>query len=190
MKLGGLPRMLVPRSVPFRRSVKLRSSKSSGLRLSQLIEPAIRAGERAVALDPEMAGAWNNLGTLYGSQGNHARALEVTRQALRLEPEFAEAHNNLGKVYFDLGELEEALSSYQRAIELRPSYLEAMVGRGLVLGELGSYREAVDAFSASSAMNPGALDHEALGYASRVAACRPGRDVFGKVWPLATAVRS
>jgi tetratricopeptide (TPR) repeat protein len=58
----------------------------NALRKQQKIEPAIASYERAVAVRPDFAGAWNNLGSAYQQQNRATDALDAYRRAVAINP--------------------------------------------------------------------------------------------------------
>jgi len=105
-------------------------------------EDAIEAYEKVVAVDPEYAAAWNNLGLLHHRMGHYAEAQDAYEAALRTDPICAEAAYNLGSLFEDLGELPASIRHYRRAIELSPDYADAHFNLAGVLGKSGRPREA------------------------------------------------
>jgi tetratricopeptide (TPR) repeat protein len=58
-------------------------------------EEAIDACRSALALKPDYAEAWNNIGASYNELGQYGQAVSACEQALRYKPDFALARNNL-----------------------------------------------------------------------------------------------
>ena len=85
----------------------------------------LSAYSRAVELDPESAGAWLNLGTVYYNQRHWSEAEECYAKALAARPEYALAHYNLGNLFDETGRPREAIEHYRKALELDPSYADA-----------------------------------------------------------------
>jgi tetratricopeptide (TPR) repeat protein len=83
-----------------------------------------RAARRAVTLDPQQAGAWNNLGILLQEQGRFEEGRHCLLRTLALAPDDPQAHNNLGNTCRHLGLLGEAERHWTRAIALAPDYAE------------------------------------------------------------------
>src|SRR5208337_3721384 len=69
---------------------------------------------RAVELQPDFAGAHNNLGNALKAQGNLEGAIVCYHQALELQPDFADVYYNLGTVYQDQGKLDEAVRNFRQ----------------------------------------------------------------------------
>jgi predicted O-linked N-acetylglucosamine transferase (SPINDLY family) len=89
--------------------------------LGDASEEAVRAGEEAVRLQPDLAEAWNNLGVALKSAGRHDHAARAFERAIELQPQLPAAQMNLGNLWLPLGEVERAEAHYRRAIELSPT---------------------------------------------------------------------
>ncbi len=104
---------------------------------------AIRAFERAIALQPNAVQAWHGLGSALRATGELDAASEAFRKATELEPDYAPAWVNLGAVQRLLGRIEEALDSLKRAETLGhrgPELGDAING---ALSDAGRMREAL-----------------------------------------------
>lgn len=73
--------------------------------------------EHATRLDPDLAGAWNNLGIAYARRGRDDEALRHYREAIARDPAAAEAHNNMGSLLLRRGDLAGALASFDAAVQ-------------------------------------------------------------------------
>ncbi len=107
-------------------------------------EDAIEAYRSVVAVDPNYAAAWNNLGLLHHRMGHYTEAQEAYEAALRADPNCAEAAYNLGSLFEDLGELPASIRYYRTALELSPDYADAHFNLAGVLGKSGRNPEASD----------------------------------------------
>jgi tetratricopeptide (TPR) repeat protein len=91
---------------------------------------AIAACTRLLALNPNNAVAYYDLGTAYVIKGEYDRAISDLDQAIRLDPNLAMAYNNRGGVYENKGDYDRAISDYDQAIQLDPNYAAAYNNRG------------------------------------------------------------
>ncbi|MCI0548941.1 MAG: tetratricopeptide repeat protein [Candidatus Rokubacteria bacterium] len=103
---------------------------------------AVDAYERVLALEPEHAPAWNNLGLIQHRMGQYQRAGECYRAALAIDPSVPEAAFNLGALHEDQGELESAIAWYRRALAVAPDYADAHFNLAAVLGRTGRREHA------------------------------------------------
>jgi tetratricopeptide (TPR) repeat protein len=74
----------------------------------------------AVAEDPMLAYAWNNLGHCLNEQKAWTEACEALDKALALEPRQIESLINRGKARFELRRFKESRDDFQAALALRP----------------------------------------------------------------------
>jgi tetratricopeptide (TPR) repeat protein len=71
-------------------------------------QEAIALLERAVAVDPACADAYESLGVIYGRHGEYERAIELMEQLLEVDPRSVMAHTNLSLYHNQLGRIEDA----------------------------------------------------------------------------------
>ncbi|HEY6434182.1 MAG TPA: tetratricopeptide repeat protein [Acetobacteraceae bacterium] len=138
----------------------------------------------AVALDPELVDAYNNLGTALRAQGQEDAAEACYHRIVALRPDYPAAHYNLGLAQAKRGDLDAAVVSFRTALGCRvadaPPERLADVHDSLarVLIELERCDEALAICRARQALrpdDPGGEWHEAL------ALLTLGR--FAEAWP-------
>jgi len=91
------------------------------------LEEAIEAYNKALAINPNYANAYNNMGAILQDQGKLEEAIEAYNKALAIKPDYAEAYNNMGNALKEQGKLEEAIEAYNRALSIKPDYEAARV---------------------------------------------------------------
>jgi serine/threonine protein kinase/Tfp pilus assembly protein PilF len=101
----------------------------------------------ALALRPENAVVWNNLGYTLWKKKNLNRAVECLQKALKLDPNYVGAWNNLGSVRQDKQDLDGALAAYRKAIELQANFAPAWNNLGNTLSKKGNTQEAIRSYS-------------------------------------------
>lgn len=101
------------------------------------------AYEKALELDPGVAGAHVNLGRLLHKAGELGRAEPHYREAVALDPDDPTPHFNLGALFEELGRREDAILAYRQAILRDPDFADAHCNLGLLLESLGRRQEAV-----------------------------------------------
>ena len=84
------------------------------------LEEAIVEYDKAIRLDPQLAKAYTNRGSAYGSLGQEQRALQDFNEAIILDPQDAIAYNGRGAAYSELGKFEKAIKDLDQAIRLDP----------------------------------------------------------------------
>jgi Tfp pilus assembly protein PilF len=127
---------------------------------------AIDSYRHALALDPNLADACDNLGTLLLEQGQANEAIDHFRRAIQLQPQFVEAWFNLGNAWRKLERFEQAIQCYQRAIALRPGYGKANANLGIAHAELLDFAPAIPAYQQAIAFEQETAEvHNNLGVA-------------------------
>lgn len=116
------------------------------------------AAQRAVAMDPTLVSAWNNLGILLQEAGKLEQSRACLEKVVALKPDGAEAHNNLGNTWRLLGRMDHALACYRRALALNPSYAEAHSNLAFLLSTQGSFDEAAGHARRAIELNPRLVD--------------------------------
>jgi protein O-GlcNAc transferase len=115
---------------------------------------AVLAYRQAVALAPDDAQAWANLGCTLWKANQLAEAETCLLRALALRPGYSEALNNLGGVLDALGRLEEASQQYRAAISSDPKQAQPYCNLGAVLHRLGRFEEAQSEYARALALKP------------------------------------
>jgi tetratricopeptide (TPR) repeat protein len=123
---------------------------------------AVERLERAVALAPQFAIAWNQLGTTAYQEQKYTRAEECFREALAADPASYEPLVNLGGVLINLHKLEEAREYNIHAVLVRPNDALAHSQLGMTYYEMGRDEEAEKYFSRAIALDPAHFSHPQL----------------------------
>lgn len=98
----------------------------------------------AVALDPQFAFAWDNLGLSYRKQGKLDQALEAYKASLRVDPKGAMPLHNIPVVYEYKKEYDKALEAYMNILAVFPDDPEAYYGAGRIYAaEKKDYEKAL-----------------------------------------------
>ncbi|MBI4591380.1 MAG: tetratricopeptide repeat protein [Candidatus Rokubacteria bacterium] len=106
-------------------------------------EGAVPAADRAVALQPDAAGANAYLARILTYAGRPAEAIEAARKAMRLAPRYqADFVLFLGRAYRAAGRCEQAIGAYRRGHELNPSGFPAHSGIAVCYRRPGREAEA------------------------------------------------
>ncbi len=93
--------------------------------LSLAHDDAIAAGERSVALNPNHADNWANLGCSYAVSGRPAQAIAAMRRAMRASPIHPAWYLNvLGFAHFLCGQHDEAERVLTQALAREPAYAD------------------------------------------------------------------
>lgn len=112
------------------------------------------AYRRALRLDPTMASAYVNLGTLRLLAGALPEAEALFRKALSLDESLGEAFYNLGFMKLEAHAFDEAIELLSRAVDLEPEFADAHFNLAVVLLERGRGSEALPHWAAYLALEP------------------------------------
>lgn len=82
------------------------------------VEAAEDAFREAISIDPELAQAHANLGTILANQNKLAEAIPQFEEAVRLRPDMAFLHYQLGIALYMENRAKEAIDSLQEARDL------------------------------------------------------------------------
>jgi arylsulfatase A-like enzyme/Flp pilus assembly protein TadD len=118
-------------------------------------DEALRAEERALALNPLLPEGHNHRGTLLAAAGRLPDALQAFTDAIRLDPNNADALTNRGNALRGLGRGDEAARDFAAAAARDPSALGARNGLGVLAVEQGDLERAAALFAEVLALDPG-----------------------------------
>ena len=104
---------------------------------------AIEQYEEMLALDPDYAPAYINLGTIHFHLREFMRAEQLYRRATETDPQYVLAFFDLGNVLDELERPDESIAAYQRAVELSPRYADAHYNLALAFERKGERRPAL-----------------------------------------------
>jgi tetratricopeptide (TPR) repeat protein len=109
---------------------------------------------QAIAVNPGLAVAHDNLGLMLRSRGDLTEAEASHRRAAEANPDNPVAHNHLGVALFRQQRVAEAIECYRRAIALQPGHAEALNNLGAALQAQGRLDEAVESHRRAVAAKP------------------------------------
>ncbi len=121
-------------------------------------EAAVSAYRQAVALKPDFAGAYCNLGIVLKRQGRANEAIEAYQKAIAAEPRFTEALYNMGILLDLVGRHQEAAEAYRRALALQPGFAAAHCNLGKALQEQGDLEGASACYRETLNLQPNHLN--------------------------------
>ena len=83
-------------------------------------EKALEDFNRAIKIDPELAGGYLGRANTLNIMGHYQEALEDYERTLEIDPKLANAYINRASAYSHLGETEKAIADYEKGLELDP----------------------------------------------------------------------
>ncbi len=120
---------------------------------------AITDYDRAIAIDPNYATAYNNRGNLKSEQFQDLTgALADYDRAIALNPTLAQAYYSRGVVKNRQANRQGALIDYNRAIAINPNYAEAYNNRGIIYQDLKDFPRARTDYDRAIALNPNYIE--------------------------------
>ena len=120
----------------YRRSIEIHPTAEAhtylGWSLSLLgkLDDAIAECKKAIAVDPEFANPYNDIGTYLIELNRADEALPWFEKAITAERYccYQYAHFNRGRVLLTQGRIDEARRAFERALEHDPAYAPARIG--------------------------------------------------------------
>lgn len=136
------PKSAVPRG-SARNAEQLFLSGETALRDNQLAN-AERAFRKVLAIDPQSAGAYANLGVIYMRRKEWDQALQALRKADSLAPQVAGIRLNIGLVYYRQNDFKSAIAPFESVVRDEPNSSQARYLLGLCYFFNQRWAEAVD----------------------------------------------
>lgn len=117
-----------------------------------------------LAIDPSLAEAHEQLGTMALAAGNSVEAREELIKARDLTPKKASIHAALGIAYQYQGKLKEAINEFKGALALNPKDSSSDFNLGNAYAASGKNNEAINSYQKAVAITPNmAAAHNNLG---------------------------
>lgn len=132
---------------------------------------------KAIAIDPGYAPAYNERGEAYALQGRYDRAISEYTKALKINAKYTTAFNSRGVSYYHKGRHDRAISDYTKAIAINPGYVLAYTNRGQAYAVKGQYDHAISEYDKALKINP----KDAVTYTNRAISYYFKKD-FEKAW--------
>jgi tetratricopeptide (TPR) repeat protein len=117
---------------------RARSAESTGQ-----WEQATRYYRQALALNPTLVEAHNNLGNLYIRQQQMTAAIDEFQAAIALNPNYAMVRNNLGSAYALIGEEALAIQEFIAALRIDGAYVSPYYNLASLYARRGDVGQAL-----------------------------------------------
>jgi len=114
--------------------------------------------QAAIALKPDSAQAFDELGLCYFHEQEYDQAVEAFEKAVELDPSNATAFNNLAGAYSMRLQFLAAEGAYKKALALSPDLISANYSLGILLTNLGKSQEGAAYFARGIALDPDFLE--------------------------------
>ena len=109
---------------------------------------------QVLKINPNHAGAYNNLGVIFKDLGENQKAKNCYEKAIEINPNHVDALYNLGVIFGVLGENQKAKDCYEKAIEIDPNYANAHNNLGNIFKKLGETQKAKECYEKAIEINP------------------------------------
>ena len=103
---------------------------------------------------PSSPNTHNNLGDVYGRNGDKLAALQEFQKAIELKPDYGDAYHNLANTYKELNEPDKAVENYQNALKYNPNLWQSYQNIGAIYFEQKRYDLALLNLQKAAQMNP------------------------------------
>jgi tetratricopeptide (TPR) repeat protein len=127
---------------------------ASALQAEGRANEAIEHYQRAIAIQPDYAPAYNNLGVAEHSAGQLDKAFTAFQRAVDMKPEYPDAHYNLANVLLEKNQPQEAAEHFRIALQTIPDSAGVSNNLGIALAAEGKGTDAVAAFRSAVANDP------------------------------------
>ncbi|PYK31341.1 MAG: hypothetical protein DME57_04090 [Verrucomicrobia bacterium] len=117
-------------------------------------EAALRDYTEALRVDPKLAWAYENRGSLYTESAETDRALADFSNALQLDPNLYYSHFKRGLIEMDRKDIEGALEDFAEAARINPSAAAAYYNRGVAYSLKKDYERALANLDAAIQISP------------------------------------
>jgi len=127
--------------------IKIEAEKvKDAVRKNKIYEEGISELEKAVAIMPNFASAYTQMGVAYYRMKNYQKAIENYEKASKLRPMDAITLNNVGTVYFEWGKYKEAEEKFSEAVRVDVRYVDGYMNLGSVYGTVKEFEKSIAAF--------------------------------------------
>lgn len=103
---------------------------------------------------PSSPNTHNNLGDVYGRQGDKQASLREFQRAIELKPNYGDAYHNSANVYMELGQPDKAIENYQNALKYNPGLWQSYQNIAAIYFGQKKYDLAVENMQKAISVNP------------------------------------
>ena len=117
------------------------------------IDMAFNDFNKAIALRPDLPGAFEDRGDLYYEQEKYKEAVDDFTAAIDLKSD-PKVYYKRGLAYARLSDKDNAIKDYTDAIKNKPDYIDAYLQRGFTYKNIGEYDKAIADFTRMIELDP------------------------------------
>lgn len=107
---------------------------------------AAELAEQAVRVDPDFAGALNNLGYDYAFEGKFEKAYPIMQHYIEVLPGEPNPHDSYAEILRMAGKFNEAIEHYRAALQIEPTFGESLLGLADTYALMGQESKARDQY--------------------------------------------
>ncbi len=113
-------------------------------------DQAFRIFGELLAVEPNNADAYNQIGYYYGYRGDYDRAMENIKKYQFMAPDQANPYDSLGEIQAYSGRYDEAIANCRKALALKPDFFESFNHLGVAYEGKGDVAAAVENYMRAS----------------------------------------
>ena len=118
------------------------------------LDNAIEAYSKCIALKPDEADVYINMGIALKDQGKFDEAIEAYQKCISLKPDYAKAYNNMGIALKAQKKLNKAIEMFNQAISFETNNSSAYYNLGNTLRDQNKLEEAIKTYRKCIELNP------------------------------------
>ncbi len=107
-------------------------------------ERALEIFSRMIAIDPNNAGVYNQIGYYYAWRGDYDKAMENLKKYQFMAPDQANPYDSLGEVQAYSGRYDEAIQNLNKALALKPDFFNSYGHLGVAYEGSGDHKRAIE----------------------------------------------
>ncbi len=146
----------------LQRAIQIAPSDAASWYQSATLAGSIEKLQKAIALDPDLPGAYTTLAGLQAAAGQKDQAEVALREALRVDPYDAAAWDLAGRALAEKREFPEAIFDFEKAIRYRPDFAPYLYEYGLTLAGASQFDRAQEFAEAAERADPKLAEAHAL----------------------------
>ena len=116
-------------------------------------DKAIRIFEELLAVDPNNAEAYNQIGYYHGYRGEYEKAMEYLTKYKFIAQDNANPFDSLGEVQAYSGRYNEALENLNHALAIKPDFIESIGHMAVAYEGMGDYARAREQYEKAAELS-------------------------------------
>ena len=117
-------------------------------------EKALAIFADLLAIEPNNADAYNQIGYFYGYRGDYEKAIDNLKKYAFMAPDQANPFDSLGEIEAYSGRYDEAIAHLKQALAIKPDFFEAYGHLGVAYEGKGDYPAAIQNYTRAAEDSP------------------------------------